>query len=61
MTPLDVLGSDDRTVDDWLTDWIAEHERAAYIAGEVVTVLALLASVALMIGGAWALVWWWTA
>ena len=61
MTPLDVLGSDDRTVDDWLTDWIAEHERTAYIASEVVTVLALLASVALLIGAAQALVWWWTA
>lgn len=61
MTPLDILGPDDRSLDDWLTDWIAEHERVAYIASEVVTVLALLASVALMIGGAWALVWWWTA
>lgn len=55
------LGPDDRTVDEWLDDWIAEHERTAYIASEVVTVLALLASVALMIGGAQALVWWWTA
>lgn len=57
MTPLDVLGPDDRSLDDWL----AEHERTAYIASEVVTVLALLASVALLIGGAQALVWWWTA
>lgn len=61
MTPLDILGPDDRSVDDWLTDWIAEHERAAYIASGVVTVLALLVAVALMIGGAQALVWWWTA
>lgn len=61
MTPLDILGPDDRSLDDWLTDWTAENERVAYIASEVVTVLALLASVALMIGGAWALVWWWTA
>lgn len=61
MTPIDVLGPDDRSLDEWLTDWIAEHERVAYIASEVVTVLALLASVALLIGGAWALVWWWTA
>lgn len=61
MTPPDVLGSDDRSDDDWLDDWIAEHERVAYIASEVVTVLALLVAVALMIGGAWALVWWWTA
>lgn len=49
------------TVDDWLDDWIAEHERVAYIASEVVTVLALLTSVALLLGGAQALVWWWTA
>lgn len=61
MTPIDVLGPDDRSLDDWLTDWTLEHERAAYIAGEVVTVLALLTSVALLIGGAQALVWWWTA
>lgn len=61
MTPLDVLGSDDRSLDDWLTDWIAQHERVAYIASEVVTVLALLVAVALLIGGAQALVWWWTA
>lgn len=61
MTPLDVLGPDDRSLDDWLADWTAEHERVAYIASEVVTVLALLASVALLIGGAWAFVWWWTA
>ena len=61
MTPLDILGPDDRTVDDLLDDWIAEHERTAYIASEVVTVLALLASVALLIGAAQALVWWWTA
>lgn len=61
MTPLDVLGPDDRTLDDLLDDWIAEHERTAYIASEVVTVLALLVAVALMIGGAQALVWWWTA
>lgn len=46
MTPIDVLGPD---------------ERAAYIASEVVTVLALLVAVALMIGGVQALVWWWTA
>lgn len=50
-----------RSVDDWLTDWIAEHERVAYVASEVVTVLALLASVALLLGGAQAFVWWWTA
>lgn len=61
MTPLDVLGPDDRSVDDWLDDWIAEHERTAYIASEVVTVLALLVAVALMLGGAQAFVWWWTA
>lgn len=61
MTPLDVLGPDDRTIDDWLTDWIAEHERVAYIASEVVTVLALLVAVALLLGGAQALVWWWTS
>lgn len=61
MTPIDVLGPDDRSDDDWLDDWIAEHERTAYIASEVVTVLALLVAVALMIGGAQALVWWWTA
>lgn len=61
MTPIDVLGPDDRTVDEWFDDWIAEHERAAYIASEVVTVLALLVAVALMIGGVQALVWWWTA
>lgn len=61
MTPLDVLGPDDRSDDDWLDDWIAEHERTAYIASEVVTVLALLASVALLLGAAQAFVWWWTA
>lgn len=61
MTPLDVLGSDDRSDDDWLDDWIAEHERVAYIASEIVTVLALLVAVALMLGGAQAFVWWWTA
>lgn len=61
MTPLDVLGSDARSLDDWLTDWTAEHERVAYIASEVVTVLALLTAVALLLGGAQALVWWWTA
>lgn len=61
MTPLDVLGPDDRSLDDWLDDWIAEHERTAYIASEVVTVLALLASVALLLGGAQAFVWRWTA
>lgn len=61
MTPLDVLGPDDHSLDDWLDDWIAEHERTAYIASEVVTVLALLASVALLLGGAQAFVWWWTA
>lgn len=61
MTPLDVLGPDDRSLDDWLDDWIAEHERTAYIASEIVTVLALLVAVALLIGGAQALVWWWTA
>lgn len=61
MTPLDVLGPDDRSLDDWLDDWIAEHERTAYIASEVVTVLTLLVAVALLLGGAQALVWWWTA
>lgn len=61
MTPIDVLGPDDRSIDEWLDDWIAEHERVAYIASEVVTVLALLVAVALMLGGAQALVWWWTA
>lgn len=61
MTPLDVLGPDRRTVDEWLDDWIAEHERTAYIASEVVTVLALLVAVALLLGGAQVLVWWWTA
>ena len=61
MTPIDVLGPDDRSIDEWLTDWTAEHERLSYIASEVVTILALLASVALLIGGAQALVWWWTA
>lgn len=61
MTPLDILGPDDRSLDDWLTDWIAEHERVAYIASEVVTVLALLTAVALLLGGARAFVWWWTA
>lgn len=61
MTPLDILGPDDRSLDDWLTDWTAENERLSYIASEVVTVLALLVAVALLIGGAWALVWWWTA
>lgn len=59
MTPLDT--TDRRSVDDWLDDWIAEHERSAYIASEVVTVLALLTAVALMLGGAQAFVWWWTA
>lgn len=52
---------DRRSVDDWLDDWIAERERVAYVASEVVTVLALLVAVALMIGGAQAFVWWWTA
>lgn len=61
MTPLDILGPDDRSLDDWLTDWTAEHERLSYVASEVVTVLALLTSVALLIGGAQVLVWWWTA
>lgn len=59
MTPLDT--TDRRSDDDLLDDWIAEHERTAYIASEVVTVLALLVAVALMIGGAQALVWWWTS
>lgn len=59
MTPLDT--TDRRSDDDWLDDWIAEHERTAYIASEVVTVLALLASVALLLGAAQALVWWWTS
>lgn len=61
MTPLDILGPDDRSLDDWLDDWTAENERLSYIASEVVTVLALLASVALLLGAAQALVWWWTA
>lgn len=61
MTPLDILGPDDRSLDDWLTDWIAENERVAYIASEVVTVLALLVAVALLLGAAQALVWWWMA
>lgn len=61
MTPLDILGPDRRTVDEWLDDWIAEHERTAYIASEVITVLTLLVAVALMIGGVQAFVWWWTA
>lgn len=61
MTPLDVIGPDRRSVGDWLDDWTAEHERVAYIASEVVTVLALLVAVALLIGGAQALVWWRTA
>lgn len=61
MTPIDVLGPDDRSLDEWLDDWIAEHERTAYIASEVVTVLALLVAVALLLGGAWTLVGWWTA
>lgn len=61
MTPLDILGPDDRSLDDWLTDWTAEHEHVAYIASEVVTVLALLVAVALLLGGAQVLVWWWTA
>lgn len=61
MTPPNSLDADRRSDDDWLTDWTAEHERVAYIASEVVTVLALLASVALLVGGAQALVWWWTA
>lgn len=61
MTPPNSLDADRRSDDDWLDDWIAEHERTAYIASEIVTVLALLASVALLLGGAQALVWWWTA
>lgn len=61
MTPIDVLGPDDRSLDDWLTDWIAEHERLSYVASEIVTVLALLVAVALMLGAAQVLVWWWTA
>lgn len=61
MTPPNSLDADRRSDDDWLDDWIAEHERTAYIASEVVTVLALLVAVALMIGGAQAFVWWWTA
>ena len=60
MTPIDVLGPDDRSIDDWLTDW-TRRGRVAYVASEVVTVLALLVAVALLIGGAWALVGWWTA
>lgn len=61
MTPLDVLGPDDRSIDEWLTDWTIEHERVAYIASGVVTVLTLLVAVALLLGGAQVLVWWWTA
>lgn len=61
MTPLDILGPDDRSLDDWLDDWTAENERLSYIASEVVTVLALLVAVALLLGGAQVLVWWWTA
>lgn len=61
MTPPNSLDADRRSDDDWLDDWIAEHERVAYIASEVVTVLALLASVALLLGGAQAFAWWWTA
>lgn len=61
MTPLSSLDADRRSVDEWLTDWITEHERTAYVASEVVTVLALLTSAALMIGGAQVFVWWWTA
>lgn len=61
MTPPNSLDADRRSDDDWLDDWIAEHERTAYIASEVVTVLALLVAVALLLGGARALVWWWTA
>lgn len=61
MTPIDILGPDDRSIDEWLTDWTLEHERLSYIASEVVTVLALLVAVALMLGGAQALVWRWTA
>lgn len=48
-------------LDDWLADRQVEHERVAYIASEVVTVLALLTAVALLLGGARAFVWWWTA
>ena len=48
-------------LDDWLTDSIRDLTRDAYIASEVVTVLALLVAVALMLGGAQAFVWWWTA
>lgn len=61
MTPLDILGPDDRSLDDWLDDWTLEHERVAYIASGVVTVLALLVAVALLLGWAQVLVWWWTA
>lgn len=61
MTPIDILGPDDRSIDEWLTDWTLEHERLSYIVSEVVTVLALLVAVALLLGGAQVLVWWWTA
>ena len=61
MTHIDVLGDDDRSLDDWLTDWIAEHERLTYIVSEVITVLALLTFVGLMLGGAWVLSMWWNS
>lgn len=28
MTPLDVLGPDDRSLDDWLTDWSGDEPTA---------------------------------
>ena len=57
MTPLDVLGDDHDDLDDFL----AEHHRSMEIASELLTVLALLAFVAGLIGGAWLFAEWWTA
>ena len=54
MSPLDILSDD-------LDDFLAEHRRSVEIASELLTVLALLAFVAGLIGGAQAFVWWWTA
>lgn len=44
---------------DRLDDWLWEHDRAVSIAQEVITVVAVIATVAGLLIAAWALTDWW--
>lgn len=57
MNPLDIFS----TERDDLGSWFAEHHRSVEVISELLTVLALLAFVAGLIGGAWLFAEWWTA